>query len=326
MVWLYIILGILAFLVIFAIVSFAIAKKLHKAFFGGNYKDDTRISYYTKEEFNLEFKEVEIKLEDSTLTGGLYNYHSYDKTKIFVVFHGMWSGVSAYIQDIEYICSKGYQVLAMNYEGTNNSTGSLRGLANSLRCADSIINYVKTNEELKNREIYVYGHSWGGFAASNIPYFHKDIKGVIALAPFISISSCMKGMLPKGLWFIIPFYKIIEYGKTKKYSKANSITSLADFKGNVVIIHSTNDKVVKFKYNTNMLKKKLSNVSYIIVDDKDHCPQYSINAVAVGRKFMEETSKMSEEEKTEYMKGFDFHSMGALDKNLLDKAFGLLLK
>ena len=326
MLWLYIILGILAFLLIFAIVAYAIAKKLHKAFFIGHYYDDTRINYYTKEEFGLDFSPVEINMEDSILKGGLYSYPNYDKTKIFVVFHGMWSGVAAYVQDIEYICHKGYQVLAMNYEGTNDSTGNLRGLANSLRCADAIIKYVKENPLLKEREIYVYGHSWGGFAATNIPYYYKDIKGVLALAPFISISSCMKGMLPKGLWFIIPFYKIIEYGKTKKYSKANAITSLADFKGNVVIIHSTNDKVVKFKYNTNMLKKKLSNLNYIIVDDKDHCPQYSINAVAVGRKFMEETSKMGEKEKTEYMKGFDFHSMGALDNSLLDKAFGLLLK
>ena len=56
----------------------------------------------------------------------------------------------------------------------------------------------------------------------------------------------MKGMLPKALWFIIPFYKWIEYKKTNKYSKSNSIESLENFKGNVVIIHSTNDKVVKF--------------------------------------------------------------------------------
>ena len=75
-----------------------------------------------------------------------------------------------------------------------------------------------------------------------------------------------------------------------------------------------------------MLKQRLPKFNYILVDDKDHCPQYSIDAVEVGRKFMEATSKMSEEEKTEYMKNFDFHSMGALDNKLLDKAFLLLFK
>lgn len=325
MLWLYIILGILGFFIILCIIAYLIAKKLHKSFFSGHYYNDTRITYYTKEEFNLEFTPLEIPVDNEVMKGGLYNYKEYDNQKIFVVLHGMWSGVDAYMQDIAYICKKGYQVLAVNYLGTNDSTGSLTGLGNSLRCADYIMNYIKSNDELKNRDIYVYGHSWGGFATSNIPYYHKDIKGICALAPFISIKGCMEGLLPKPLWFIIPAYLWIEYRKTKKYSLCNTYKSLMDFKGNSVIIHSVNDKTVNFKYNTYKLQKKLSNTHFLVVTDKDHCPQYSTLAVEVGRKYMKAISSMSEEEKTEYMKTFDFHSMGELDVPLLDKAFELLL-
>jgi hypothetical protein len=35
---------------------------------------------------------------------------------------------------------------------------------------------------------------------------------------------------------------------------------------------------------------------------------------------------LSEEDKTEYMKKTDFHKMGELDKEVLDKALKLLLK
>ena len=324
MLWLYIILGIIGFFIIIFIISYLIAKKLHNSFFSGHFNNDTRIRFYTKEEFGLEFSSLEIKVENDTMKGGLYNYKDYDNTKIFVVLHGMWSGVDAYMQDIEYICKKGYQVLAMNYVGTNDSTGNLVGLGNSLRCADYILNYIKSNNELKDKDIYVYGHSWGGFATSNIPYYHNDIKGICALAPFISITNCMKGLLPKPLWFIIPAYLLIEYHKTKKYSLANSYKSLKDFKGNIVIIHSKNDKTVDFKYNTYKLQKKLKNANFIIVN-KDHCPQYSDNAVMVGREYMNSISKMTEDEKTSYMLNFDFHSMGELDNEVLDRAFKFLL-
>lgn len=325
MLWLYIILGIFAFLCIYFIIAFLIAKKLHKSFFSGHFYNDSRIRFYNKEEFGLEFTPVEIKVDNSIIRGGLYNYKEYDSTKLFIVNHGMWSGVSAYIQDVEYFCKKGYQVLAMNYEGTNESDGNLVGLGNSLRCVDHIVKYVKSNPELNTRDIYVYGHSWGGFATSNIPYYHKDIKGILAISPFISIKSCMKGLLPKALWFIIPVYMLIEYSKTKGYSRANSYKSLKNFKGNVVIIHSENDNLVKFKYNTYKLQKKLPHASFLIEKEKDHCPQYTHQAIQITRKYLEDLKGMTEEEKTKYMEGFDFHAMGALDCELLDKALKLLL-
>lgn len=325
MYWLYIILGLFGLFLLYFIISYVISKKLHNAFFSGHYYDDKRINYYNKEEYGLLFKSLEINVEGSIIRGGLYNYSSYDNSKIFIVCHGMWSGVSAYMQDVEFFCKRGYQVLAMNYEGTNNSDGNLNGLGNSLRCLDYIINYVKNNDELNNRDIYVYGHSWGGFATLNIPYYHKDIKGILSISPFISIKQCMKGLLPKGLWFIIPVYKLIELNKTKKYSLANAYKSLSKFKGNIVILHSRNDKVVKFKYNTNKLMKKLNNASYLIVDDRDHNPHYSLSSVLALREYSEKVSKMSQEEATLFMKTVNFHSLGELDYDLLDKALKLLL-
>ena len=328
MLWLYIILGVIFVFILLLISLYIIAKKLHNKLFQHRYQNDPRIRYYTKEEFNLGFKSVEIKLEDEILRGGLYFYPDYDEKKIFILNHGMWSGVDSYIQDIEYFASKGYLVLAMNYEGTLESSGkNIRGLSNSLRCVDYIVKYVKENEELKNKDIYVVGHSWGGFATVNIPYYHKDIKGILAIAPFYNVNSCMKGFLPKPLWISLPFYDLIERKLCGKYAKANALKTLKEFKGNIVILHSENDKMVKFKYNTNMLmKQNLKNASFLIFKDKDHNPHYSYSALECFNKFFREISSLSEEDKTEYMKNTDFHKMGELDKEVLDKALKLLLK
>ena len=78
---------------------------------------------------------------------------------------------------------------AKDYEGAESSDGKdIRGFGNSLRCTDYVIRVIKNNPELKDRDIYVVGHSWGGFAASNIAGIYKDIKGVVPLSPVIGVS------------------------------------------------------------------------------------------------------------------------------------------
>ena len=137
----------------------------------------------------------------------------------------------------------------------------------------------------------------------------------------------MKGLFPKPLWISLPFFDLIEKKLCGKYAKANALKTLKEFKGNIVILHSENDKMVKFKYNTNMLmKQNLKNASFLIFKDKDHNPHYSYSALECFNKFFREISSLSEEDKTEYMKNTDFHKMGELDKEVLDKALKLLLK
>ena len=87
--WLYIILGVIFIFILLLISLYLITKKFHNKLFQNRYQNDPRIRYYTKEEFNLEFKSVEIKLEDEILRGGLYFYPNYDNNKLFILNHGM---------------------------------------------------------------------------------------------------------------------------------------------------------------------------------------------------------------------------------------------
>ena len=324
----YIVLGVISFLVLICIILFIISLNVHKKLFSNRFKSDSRISFYNKEEFGLNSKPIEISMGEVALRGAIYSYPNYKSDSIFVYCHGMWSGIPEYMQDIEFFCKNGYPVLAIEYEGTNDSSGkNIRGLSNSLRCIDKAIDYIESDSKLKDKKIYVAGHSWGGFAASNIVKYHKNIKGIIAISPFISIKNCYKGLLNKALWCLIPFLYLIDLVKCGKYAKSNTIKSLKEFKGNIVILHSKNDRIVKFKYNTLLLmNNKNIKANYIIVDDKNHHPHYSKEALALLNEYEEKLRFLkTEEERTNYMKTVNFHKLGELDYEVLTKALNLLI-
>lgn len=325
----YIILGVVSFLILVVIFLLIVAKIAHKKLFGNRYKSDSRISFYTKEEFGLKTKDVEIPLKDIKLKGSIFYYDNCKDDSLFIYCHGMWSGIPEYVQDIEFFCKNGYPVLAIEYEGTNNSEGkSIRGISNSLRCIDSVMKYVMNDEELKNKKIYVAGHSWGGFATSNIPYYYPNIKGIIAISPFIDIIDCFKGLMKKPLWFIIPFIKVIDFFACGKFALANSKKSLRNFKGNIVILHSKNDNIVNFMYNTNkLMNDKKINAKYMISSDKYHFPNYTMEAIHLFLEFQKTMQSLhTNEEKTEYMKTCNFHKMGEIDSLALKEALDYVTK
>ena len=79
----------------------------------------------------------------------------------------MLSDQNSYLQDIEYFCRNNYQVFGFDYIGVSSSTGkNIKGLGNSLKSLDIVISYLKLN--YPNKDIYVVGHSWGGYATTNI--------------------------------------------------------------------------------------------------------------------------------------------------------------
>lgn len=326
--WLYFLYGLLA-LIIIIIILFIMAIISHNKLFNHRFTSDSRITYYSKEEYGLDSKDIEMKLGKDTLRGAIFSYPNAKEDSLFIYCHGMWSGIPEYMQDIEFFCKKGYQVLAIEYEGTNHSDGkSIRGLSNSLRCIDRVMQYVTSNEELKNRKIYVAGHSWGGFATLNITYYWPQIKGIIAMSPFVSVIQCYKGLLPKPFWFLIPFSYCLERIVCKKYAKANALKHLKDFKGNIVILHSKDDKLVKFDYNTNKLMQNQNiHAKYLIVDGKNHHPHYSSESLILLFEYWKKMSTLfTEEAKTEYMKTVNFHKLGELDEQILTEALEYAVK
>ena len=319
MVFLYIGLGLI---LLFLIVCFILAKISHDKFFKYHYEADPDITLYTNEEFNVLKDSVEFKDGKATLRGYLYHVDKYDDKKIIIYAHGMFSNHNSYMQDICYFAQRGYLVLGFDYYGVSKSDGkNLKAFGSSIEGVDSAIKYIKNNKELRDNDIYVVGHSWGGYATCNIVKFHPEVKGICALAPFTSVYKIVWYSLPESIRFITPMVVLIDYVCGGKYSRCNSIKSLNGYKGNALLIQSTDDLVVNYdKAGVGLIKNKATNknIIYQIEENKGHQPHYTLDGVKLMHEYEAKARMLKGDELKSYKHTCDFHKMGKLDPKVMD--------
>lgn len=310
------ILGLIIIIFIFANIF------LHKIFGTHFYKDEL-VNYYTNEEYNIDRKDISVKTKKGTLRGYVYNENGIIKDKIIILAHGLMSNVDAYNQEICYFAKNGYTVVALNNLGVENSDRkSMLGFSQGLYSLDHVCKYVK--EEYKDRKIIVIGHSWGGFAASNIPYYHEDIESIILLAPFISIKNLVQGRVGKSLYFIIPFLILADYFRVGRYSFRNALKSLKNYKGKIILLASKDDKVINFDTNSKVLIDNFD-VKKIITTDRNHNPDYTKEAIYKQEQYALKLSKATTlESKNRVKKNTNYHELGELDLSILNQVLNYI--
>lgn len=303
------------------LILLVMGKIIHLTFFGKRFVKDEDITYFSFQEFGLERSEVTIGNNKKYLKGYLYYKDNYDENKIIVYSHGMFSNHETYMQDIAYFALKGYLVLGFDYYGTTISSGrNLNSFGNSLRSLDDAISYIEKDPILSKKEIYVVGHSWGGYATLNIVKFHPNIKGICPISPFVSSFALINSFVPKPVRFLGVFIYIFELINGRKYSTVNGLKSIKDYNGRVLIIQSTDDSMVKYEIGLAYIKNRTDkeNIKYIIKEKRGHNPNYTDDAIKEMYRFNRELSKLSSEEAKIYKQNFDFHKMGELDSNVMD--------
>lgn len=316
-----IILMILAILLLICLIYLLICSFIHNKIFGSRCDPNEIIKYYEASDYNLNKKPFQAKYNKKEYLRGFYYYNdntNYDK--IIVISHGMWGNHQAYMQEIGYFVTNNYFVLGFDYYGTNLSDGkNICGLGNSLKCLDKAISQVKI--DYPNIDIYVFGHSWGGYAASNILKYHGDIKKVVALSGFISIKRITKTLLPKKVFIFRPGLLFIDFIHCHKYSLAKSNKTLANSKSNVLIVHSKDDNMVNFDYHTKYLMDNLQNenIKYLILENRKHNPDYSLDAINYMSQVYTKLNSLNESDKKEYLKTVDFKKMGVLDLDIMNQ-------
>ena len=324
MIWLWILLGVVGGLLLICIILFAITYVIHGKMFNKRYTP-LDIDSYTAEEFKLDSKKLEVNYKGKVIRGYFYSLGDYDKNKLVIFAHGMDSSKESYIQEIAYLASKGFLVLGFDYFGTNESDGKLMGFGNSLKSLDLVIDYIKNSEEYKNKELYVIGHSWGGYATLNIVKYHKDIKGIVAMAPAVSLYKIFRGSYLKQNVIVTLLILLVEYCKLGKYSLCNGAKSLKKYNGKIMVVQSKNDSVVSFKSSLGYVKDNIGNkAEYIVMEDRFHNPDYKKEAVDKLMKFYGEMGKCKKEDLPELFKKQDFRAMGELDPEVMDKIVDFL--
>lgn len=320
---LYIAIGIIALFLIFIITTVLVHKKL----FGKRFEKDPLVKYFTPEDFNISRESFFVPTKKGKLNGYLYNKDKHTKDPLIVFAHGMWCNVDAYNQDICYYANNGYEVLALNHHGVDKSEGkNIKGLANSLESLDETLNYIEFLDEFKGRDIYLVGHSWGAYAVLSVLKFHKEVKKVVSISPFVTPTRLVKNMIPKFARFLIPLFLLIEKIKFGKYGNVSAIDAAADFTGDILILHSTDDPMVNYEANTKYLQSVNNKINYRISENRQHNPNYSQESCDLMLEYNTKMRTLSKDEQIKLKKNTDYAALGILDNDVMDEIVAFLDK
>lgn len=270
------------------------------------------------------------------LKGYAYYYDGYIPDRLIVFDHGIGGGHRSYMKEIEMLCKHGFKVFSYDHTGCMESGGeTTNGMAQSLRDLNDCINFLKAEDEFKNLELSVMGHSWGGFACLNIASLHPDIAKVVVLSGFTSVERLVNSFFGGVLKGYRKAVMELEKSSNPVFSDFDAVESLSKTSADVLLIYSDNDKVVKI-HHYDVLKSSLEgkgNIKFILEHNKDHNPDYTEDAVKYMGKFMSEMLKkvkkkllQTPKQKKEFVSSYDWNRMTALDMNVWNNIIQFLNK
>ena len=178
------------------------------------------------------------------------------------------------------------------------------------------------------------GHSWGAFAAMNICAIHPDVTHVVAMSGFISVGAILAQNFSGPLSLFYHAIYDIEKNANPEYVRYQAQESLKGTDAKVLIIHSTDDKIVKAQNHYNILRYALTtkpNIRFLTVNHKGHNPNYTKEAVEYLADFLKTLKKMrkkgqlgSTQARSFLMSAYDWNRMSEQDMLVWERIFGLL--
>ncbi len=170
---------------------------------------------------------------------------------LVVISHGMGGGEESYLPQALYFLDRGYQVLAYSNTGCWDSEGKNSiGLSQSVLDLDAALSWVEGQPRFANTPVYLFGHSWGGYAVAAVLAFGHDIAASASVAgfndPLTMIMEWGRGMIGPAVWLEYPFIWInqrLTFGKTFSLTAVEAINAVDT---PVLVVHGNNDQTVSF--------------------------------------------------------------------------------
>ena len=271
------------------------------------------------------------------LDGYFYSYDGCREDRLILFEHGMGSGHTGYMKEIERLCAHGYRVYAYDHTGCMNSGGAdTGGFAQSLIDCRDVIDALQRDPAYAALPISVIGHSWGGLSTVNIAALHPEVTHIVALAPPISAPQLIEHMLPGMLSRYAKKFSEEERAKNPDTYDCDARLSLAKTRAHVLILHSADDAVVAAKYHFTPLREALSdreNIRFVLLEGKAHNPNYTEDAVRYKDAFfaqykaaMKKKQLVTAEQKEAFKKQYDWNRMTVQDDAVWSMIFETLDK
>ena len=307
-----------------------IFEKTYRETFIKRYDGVPFVKYFTYKDFpGMLAEPVSFQTRQGlTIRGNIYSYPNPKEEDLIVLAHGLGGGHRSYIREIELLCQNGYRVLSYDNVGCFDSEGEdIRGMSESLNDLDACMKFIKSRDDLKDRRISVFGHSWGGYAAGNILNYHKDIYAAIVISGFVSLKELWRVSLNGFQKFAKPTIYKFEGRVNPEFAESCSVTALSDTKTKTLIIHSDDDGMVNIRCGLDYVKERVSNenVKYLRITGKKHNPHYTADAVKyMNGTFAELQTLKTPEEQKSFMESRDYKRMTEQDPEIWEAILATL--
>ena len=334
-----IIAAVLASLTGFTGASVAAGVLAYDAFFPRYERPDYKVTAgqycYDRISSELEREEFYYKSKEASLKG--YYYESVESKGLVVVSHGFHAGADDYLPLIAHMVKSGYNVFAYDVNGTYDSKGdSLIGMCQSLVDLDYTLEYIKKTEPYASQPLFLIGHSWGGYAATSVLEFHKQVRACAGIAP---MNNGFTIMLEKGKQYAgplsavpLPLFNTYQRILFKKYANSSGVKGINSTDIPVIIAHGVDDTVLPFdKQSVIAYRKEITNpnvtyyIGYGVQGDHNniwHSKESAIYQQEVASKLklaqLEKGSALSYDEKVEFYKSVDHALYSQVNYELMD--------
>lgn len=278
--------------------------------------------YFSKEDFpGLHQKPYAFSATAGHLLQGYFYYYDHPiQNRVIVFDHGFGGGHRSYMKEIERLCRANYLVFAYDHTGCMESGGNdTNGMAQSLCDLNDCIKALESNNPLKQLNISVVGHSWGGFAALNISALHPTISKIVVLSGFISVKSLIDSYFDGILKGFRKTIMHVEEKANPIFVKYNAIASLSQSNVEALLIYSDNDPLCKKKFHYDPLYAQLStkkNIHFQLISGRGHNPNYTENAVKYLESYMIQKKRLTKKRKLETTKQKE-KFIASLDWNIM---------
>lgn len=244
--------AIIGLILLFSIISIVVAKFVYDGQFPRYDRPDETITA------NLKYIDIEsdyprelLSFESGNNQLQAYVYGQNQEQGLVVLAHGLGGGADSYLPQITYFVDQGWRVFAYDATGSFDSEGeTTRGFPQSLLDLDAALTFIDTQKEFENLPIFLFGHSWGGYAVANILHYDHDITAVASVA---APNSAMEMILEQGQRMMGGFIKTqrpyLWLYQRLLFGKAVSLNTVDAINGSnipVLIVHGTEDEMVNY--------------------------------------------------------------------------------
>ena len=240
---------VLAGILAVAVIIFWIVKKI----IDGIFKREERPRYSSLMQFkdiNREYPAELIKFKsgENMLQGYLLGK---ENTKgLVVMVHGLGGGAEGYLSQSLYFAAKGYQVFAYDNTGYHLSEGKNSvGLPQAVEDLDAALTFIEQDKRFSSMPVYLFGHSWGGYAVTAVLNFNHKVTAVASVAGFSNPNKMIREWAKRmvGWWscLVNPFmvlHQRLRFGKKLDIMAADGINKAGI---PVIIAHGSKDTTVR---------------------------------------------------------------------------------